>query len=246
MHLSMHCVHSSLYADMLRCDQGTNFVGAKGEFMKAMKDLDHDQIKEHGCEFIMNFPSLSNMGGVSERQLRTIRSVLTAILDQSAKRLDSTSLRTFFYEVMAIINSRPLTTEQLNDPTSLEPLTPNHILMIKSHIIFPLPGEFVNQDLYLRKRWRQVQFLANNFWKRWKKECLLNLQQRQIWRKGKRDTKVDDIVILQEDSSPRNKWRLARVTEVYPSTDGKVRKVKLLVSDLTLDSQGDALLSLST
>ncbi|KAA0708008.1 hypothetical protein E1301_Tti024137 [Triplophysa tibetana] len=222
----------------LRCDQGTNFVGARGEFMKAMKNLDHEQLKGYGCEFIMNFPSSSHMGGVWERQIRTIRSVLTAILDQSAKRLDSASLRTFLYEVMAIINSRPLTIEHLNDPTSLEPLTPNHILMMKSNIIFPPPGEFVSQDLYLRKRWRQVQFLANEFWTRWKKEYLLNLQQRQIWQKEKRNTKVNDIVILQEDSSPRNQWRLARVTEVYPSTDGMVRKVKLLISDSTLDSQG--------
>lgn len=222
----------------LRCDQGTNFVGARGEFMKAIKDLDHEQLKEYGCEFIMNFPSSSHMGGVWERQIRTIRSVLTVILDQSAKRLDSASLRTFLYEVMAIINSRPLTIEHLNDPTSLEPLTPNHILMMKSNIIFPPPGEFVSSDLYLRKRWRQVQFLANEFWTRWKKEYLLNLQQRQMWQKEKRNTKVNDIVILQEDSSPRNQWRLARVTEVYPSTDGIVRKVKLLISDSTLDSQG--------
>nr|XP_055051225.1 uncharacterized protein LOC129437096 [Misgurnus anguillicaudatus] len=222
----------------LRCDQGTNFVGARGEFMKAMKDLDHEQLKKYGCEFIMNFPSASHMGGVWERQIRTIRSVLTVILDQSAKRLDSASLRTFLYEVMAIINSRPLTIEHLNDPTSLEPLTPNHILMMKSNIIFPPPGEFVSPDLYLRKRWRQVQFLANEFWTRWKKEYLLNLQQRQMWQKEKRNTKVNDIVILQEDSSPRNQWRLARVTEVYPSTDGIVRKVKLLISDSTLDSQG--------
>ncbi|KAL6466322.1 hypothetical protein MHYP_G00264550 [Metynnis hypsauchen] len=50
--------------------------------------------------------------------------------------------------------------------------------------------------------------------------------------------KVNDIVILQEDSSPRNQRRLARVTEVYPSTDERVRKVKLLISDSTLDSQG--------
>lgn len=83
-----------------------------------------------------------------------------------------------------------------------------------------------------------MQFLANEFWSRWKKEYLLNLQQRQIWQKEKRNTKVNDIVILQVDSSPRNQWRLARVTEVYPSTDVKVRKVKLLIRDSTLDSQG--------
>lgn len=222
----------------LRCDQGTNFVGAKREFMNAMKDLNHEQLKEHGCEFIMNTPSSSHMGGVWERQIRTIRSVLTAILDQSAKRLDSASLRTFLYEVMAIVNSRPLTTEHLNDPTSLEPLTPNHILMMKSNIVSPPPSQFVSQDLYLSKRWRQVQFLANEFWTRWKKEYLLNLQQRQIWQKDKRNTKVNDIVILHEDGSPRNLWRLARVTEVYPSADGRVRKVKLLISDSTLDNQG--------
>ena len=222
----------------LRCDQGTNFVGAKREFMNAMKDLDHEQMKRFGCEFKMNTPSSSHMGGVWERQIKTIRSVLTAILDQSAKRLDTASLRTFLYEVMAIINSRPLTIEHLNDPTSLEPLTPNHILMMKSSIISPPPGQFVKQDLYLHKRWRQVQFLSNDFWVRWKKEYLLNLQQRQIWQTDRRDTKVNDIVIICEDSSPRNQWKLARVTEVYPSADERVRKVKLLVSDSTLDKQG--------
>lgn len=221
----------------LRCDQGTNFVGAKGEFLNAMKDFDHEQLKQYGCEFVMNTPSSSHMGGVWEHQIRTIRSVLTAILDQSSKRLDSTSLRTFLYEVMSIVNSRPLTVESLNDPT-LEPLTPNHILMMKSSIVPPPPGDFVNQDIYLRKRWRQVQILANDFWTRWKKEYLLNLQQRQIWQKDKRNTKVNDIVILQEDNSPRNQWKLARVTEVYPSTDGRVRKVKLLLSDSNLDNHG--------
>ncbi len=55
----------------------------------------------------MNTPSASHTGDIWERQIRTIRSVLTSILDQSAQRLDSASLRTFFYEVMDIINSRP-------------------------------------------------------------------------------------------------------------------------------------------
>ena len=36
------------------------------------------------CEFIMNTPASSHMGGVWERQIRTIRSVLTSILEQSA------------------------------------------------------------------------------------------------------------------------------------------------------------------
>lgn len=120
-------------------------------------------MKEHGCGFVMNVPSSSHMEGVWERRIRTIRSVLTAILDQFAKRLDCSLLRTFLYEVMAIINSRPLIIEHLNDPITLWPLTPNHILMVKLKIILPPPVQFVSQDLFLHKRRCQVQFLANYF-----------------------------------------------------------------------------------
>lgn len=84
----------------LRSDQGTNFVGARREFAEALKEINQERLREFGCEFIMNTPSASHMGGIWERQIRTIRSVLTSILDQSAQRLDSASLRTFLYEVM--------------------------------------------------------------------------------------------------------------------------------------------------
>lgn len=113
-----------------------------------MKGMDEERVKTLGCEFLMNPPATSHMGGIWERQIRTIRSVLTPILNQSAPRLDSTSLRTFPFEVMAIINSRPLTTEHLNEPSRTEPLTLNHILTLKSTIILPPPGQFVRESLF--------------------------------------------------------------------------------------------------
>ena len=214
----------------IKCDQGSNFIGTRHKFVDALKEMDQTRLKELGCEFIMNTPSSSHMGGVWERQIRTIRSVLTSTLDQSDGRLDTASLRTFLYEVMAILNSRPLTTEYLNDPLGPEPLTPNHILTMKSTVILPPPGQFIKEDLYLRKRWRRVQFLANEFWTRWKKEYLLNLQHRQKWSKDRRNARINDIVILQDDIVPRNQWKLANVTEVYPGQDGRVRRFKLLIS----------------
>ncbi|XP_027895299.1 uncharacterized protein LOC114158186 [Xiphophorus couchianus] len=219
-------------------DQGTNFVGARREFLESVKEMDQENIKQLGCEFVMNPPSASHMGGAWERQIRTIRSVLTSILDHSSKRLDISSLRTYLYEVMAIINSRPLTTHLLSDPTAPQPLTPNHILTMKSSVVLPPPGEFVKEDLYLRKRWRKVQYLANEFWTRWKREYLLNLQQRNKWYKTQRNAKINDIVILMDNSLPRNEWRLAKVTKVFPSEDGVIRKLELLMSDATLDDQG--------
>lgn len=222
----------------LRSDQGTNFIGARREFLEALKERNQECLKQLGCEFVLNPPSASHMGGVWERQIRTIRSVLTSILDRSSQRLDSSSLRTYFYEVMAIINSRPLTAQLINDPAGPQPLTPNHILTMKSSVVMPPPGDFVEADVYLRKRWRKVQYLTNAFWSRWRREYLLNLQQRQKWHKAQRNAKVGDIVIVQDDNAPRNEWKLAKVTDVYPGQDGCVRQLQLLMSDSALDSQG--------
>lgn len=75
----------------LQSDQGTNFVGARKEFQELMKGMQKEPVKELGCSFIFNPPASSHMGGVWERQIRTVRSVLTSILDHSARKLDSTS-----------------------------------------------------------------------------------------------------------------------------------------------------------
>ena len=50
------------------------------------------------------------------------------------------------------------------------------------------------QDVYARRRWRQVQYLANMFWSRWIKEYLPILQNRQKWLMPKRN--LSDIVLV--------------------------------------------------
>ena len=69
--------------------------------------------------------------------------------------LDEESFRTLMCEVEAIINSRPVTTVA-GEPGDLEPLTPNHILTIKSTVILPPSGKFQQNDVYMRRRWRRV------------------------------------------------------------------------------------------
>ena len=109
----------------LRSDQGTNFVGARNEQASALKELDNDRIRsrllENHCDFVMNVPYSSHCGGVWERQIGTTRSILNTVLGQYKGRLDTSTLRTFLYESMAIINNRPLTHQCLNDPKSLDP-----------------------------------------------------------------------------------------------------------------------------
>lgn len=71
-------------------------------------------------------------------------------MDKCGLKLDDESFRIFTCETVAIINSRPLTVDNLTDQNSLEPLTPNHLITLKSKIIVPHPGNFQREDLYTR------------------------------------------------------------------------------------------------
>jgi hypothetical protein len=234
----------------LRSDRGTNFVGAINEL--GVSTVDSKQVtgylQAQNCDYIdfkLNCPNASHMGGVWQRQIRTVRSVLSSLLNQAGHQLDDESLRTLMCEAMAIVNSRPLTTDNLCDPNSLEPLTPNHLLTLKSNVILPPPGEFQQADVYSRKRWRRVQHLANEFWTRWRREYLLTLQERQKWNKPSRNAKPGDVVVVTSDNVPRSQWQLARVVETYPGEDGRVRKVKLAIGNPNLNSVGKRIAAVS-
>ena len=164
------------------------------------------------------------MGGVWERQIRSVKNVLSSLLKEHAARLDDESLRTLLTEVEAIANSRPLSAEGLND-CSIEPLTPNHLLTMKSKVVLPPPGVFQKADVYCRKRWRTVQYLANQFWNRWRKEFLTTLQERSKWKDKQHNLRVGDVVLMRDADAPRNKWPMGRVHEAVPGDDGLVRKV---------------------
>ena len=119
----------------IRSDQGSNFVGARSELQKSLAQMDQTKIKEellkNSCDWLnfrMNPPHSSHMGGVWERQIRTVRNVLSAILRTNGSQLNDEALLTFMAEAESIINSRPLTTNIINCPGYYEPLTPNHLL----------------------------------------------------------------------------------------------------------------------
>ena len=100
-------------------------------------------------------PAASRMGGVWERQIRFVRSILSPLMREYGHVLDDVSLRTLMAEVECIINSRPLTVPS-SDPGGLDPLTPSHLLTMKSKMVMPPPGNFQKPDVYLRQRWKRV------------------------------------------------------------------------------------------
>lgn len=209
----------------LRSDNDTNFVGAERELRRAIEGWNLEQINDalllKGIKWTFNRPTGSHHGGVWERLIRSVRKVLNSTL--RTQNLDEETLHTVLCEVESILNSRPITKESL-DPNDLEALTPNHLLLLKTKPCLP-PGLFQREDTYARRRWKQVQYMADLFWKRWTKEYLPQLQERQKWTKIKRNFIPGDIVLVVDDSAPRNSWIIGKITEVVPDRRGLVRQV---------------------
>ena len=146
----------------LRSNRGTNLVGAENELKKAVEEMDDGKIKaellKDGIDWIKNPAKASNFGGVWERQIRSVRGVMNALIKQHGQRLDDESLRTLICKSEAIVNGRPITVEILNDPLSPLPkcdtnkcdtnkcdtnkCTPNAILTGKTKLVLPPPGKF--------------------------------------------------------------------------------------------------------
>ncbi|XP_043199980.1 uncharacterized protein LOC122369359 [Amphibalanus amphitrite] len=208
----------------IRSDNGTNFVGAEHELREAVSNLNseevHNFLLQKGITWIFNAPGASSHGGVWERQVRTIRKVLEALLQEQT--MDDEAVHTLMCEVENVINSRPLTPVS-SDPADLEPITPNHLLLLRGGAV--PPGIFVRSDSFSKRRWRQVQYLADIFWKRWVSEYLPLLQHRQKWMKTERNLSVGDLVLVVDLSLPRLQWPLGRVAEVFPDASGHVRTV---------------------
>lgn len=87
------------------------------------------------------------------------------------------------------------------------------------------PGLFDKSELYSKRRWKQVQYMCDFFWKRWTNEYLPLLQDRQKWNKERRDFVPGDIVVIVDSTAPRGSWLMGRVLEVFPDKNGLVRSV---------------------
>ena len=152
-----------------------------------------------------NPPYASHMGGIWKRLIHSASSILSSLMQTNGRSFDEESLATLMAETEGILNSRPLKTDNISDPTNSSlPLSPSSPVTMKSNIILPSPGDFLRPDLNSRRRWRRVQHVVNEFWCCWRKEFLQSPQERKKWTKTKKNLKVGDIAILQEANTIRN------------------------------------------
>lgn len=182
--------------ELVRSDNGSDFVGGERMLHEAIQFWNQEETAEHmrqqEIQWVFNPPTASHMWGLWECQIRSVRWVLGALL-QNAQALDDEGLSTLFCEVESIIYNRPITTVSDN-PRDLEPLTPNHLLLLRAGVWIPL-ANFDRVDAYM-KCWKHVQFVANCFWRHWVWEYLPILQLWQKWTRQNRNLAEGDVILV--------------------------------------------------
>ena len=131
-------------------------------------------------------------------------------------------------ETESMLNSQPLT-HVADVPDNEEPITPNQFLVQTTYNSLP-PGDFSSTMPASFESWRNVQQLMNHVWRRLVKEYLPTLTKRSKWSEQCDSLKVNDLVWILKDLTPREIWPLGQSVETSPGKDGSVRVVKVKTS----------------
>lgn len=220
-------------------DNGTNFVGAEKEMRLGMQAWQQEKITGVlaviGVEWHFGIPGAPHMNGTVERMVGLVKKVM--FKEMKVQPLRESTLRTLFAEVANILNSRPLTFVS-NDPCDDDCITPNHLLNLPSVIGPTVPSDMDKSDL-LRKSFKQAQYLADLFWKKWSARYLPWLIKRRKWWQPQTPLQVGELVVVLEDNALRNEWKKGIIDEVSVARDGQTRSVIVKVMKADPDKKGN-------
>lgn len=186
------------------------------------------QVQSTAAQMGINFnfiPSYSPVfGGLWEAAVKSVKYHLKRVLGSHTFTFEQ--LYTVLAEIESVLNSRPLTpmSSDVNDTCYL---TPRHFLTGAPLKCIPEKDVSNLPDNRL-KFWNKCTAIKQQFWRQWSKQYLHVLQNRPKWKDSRPNVKVGDLVILNEIDQPRLSWPMARVTQVFPGTDGKVRAMEVI------------------
>ena len=180
--------------------------------------------QSYGITWIFNPPYAPHFGGIFETIVKATKRALAATITKAD--LTEDEFRTVVYAVMNRLNDRPIAIVG-QEKQDLSPLTPNCFLMSNLGSALLPPNNLEKRQISPRDRWKYVLEIRNHFWKRFSEEIVPLLRTRTKWSEEKENLEVDDVVLEFSENSPRHAWKMLRVSKVFPSEDGLVRKVEV-------------------
>ena len=219
----------------LRSDAGSNFMGARntGELEVDLENAisqTRQRWNYEGKIWDINPPLASHFGGVWEREIGKVRSVIQGYLSQKDDRLlNREEFMTLLYHAASIVNSTPLwsISDSADEP---QPVSPQMLLTQRDdacRIPDNTPPAFTAKDIaaYGANRWKRVEVLAEQFWVEWQEYLFEIGRKREKWPEPKPNARIGDLVLLIEKNTPRLEWPIGRITHVTEDNDGLVRRV---------------------
>jgi hypothetical protein len=213
-------------------DNQTSFQKADKDLKDWLRAIDFSQVEQKtgfnfkpghkGIEWIFNPPLGSHFGGVFEIMVKAMKRALRITVSRAD--LNEEEFRTVVSKVAWMMNSRPI--QPVGDASDFEALMPNHFLNGGcGDSTFPPDLPKIRLDLQDRLKYQlEVQ---QHFWKRFQTEIVPLMGPRKKWTLQQEQIKEDDVVIEVDENVPRGEWRKMRVSQVFPSEDGLVRKVEV-------------------
>ena len=198
-------------------------VAASEELKKIVPNSDQKSLQEYGFveafQWVFSSADAPWHNGVSEALIKSTKRAITAAIGESI--LTFFELQTVFYEAANLLNERPIG----RHPTSPDDkyLCPNDLLLGRS--TFKIPSGPFTCSADPRRRFKLVQMVTDNFWKKWTRDYFPTLLIQQKWHTVRRNLKLGDVVLIQDSSLIRNQWKLGKISQAFEGQDGKVRKV---------------------
>lgn len=207
----------------VRSDNGTNFVGASNLLNEIKeKGLINQTESDFNLKWIFTTPNAPHMGGIYESAVKSVKNHLVRIIGETTLTFEEYA--TILTQVEACVNSRPICALN-DDPTDLNALTPGHFLIGEPLIKVPDVEDYQDKPVNRLDRWQHLQQMSQHFWQRWHHEYLNTLINRSKWTKERENIRQGDLVVVQEDNTPPMKWKMGRIQETLPGSDGLVRSV---------------------
>ena len=217
-------------------DNGSNFVGANRQLTEFFEFMGSDanqqavsnSLASDGIAWTFTPPYSPHQGGIWEALVKSAKFHLSRVVNDHSLTFEE--LTTLLCEIEAVLNSRPLVSMS-DDPDDLRPLTPGDFL-IGHALVDPPPVDLLDLTFDHRTRWHKIDQLKEQFWNRWRGEYLPTLQRvRNDWTGPRTEIKVDDLVVINDDSLPPGRWPLGRIVAVHPGPDGIVRNVDIKMAN---------------
>ena len=223
---------------MLLSDNASTFKAAHKELTQLFNLPEvHEFLLNKRVQWRFNLERASWWGGVFERLIQSTKRCLKKIIGQA--RLNYDELQTLVIEVEGVLNSRPLTYVYVDDIE--QALTPGHLLSGRKIVSLPEISEFNSEEIeeipsqeLLTKRSLYLSTIMKHFWKRWRREHLVDLREHQRMQTASKSElkqiKTGDIVTVYDEGLKKGFWRLEKVESLIAGRDDVIRGAVVKVS----------------